>query len=534
MPRPIATPELIAKQMNQGPSSRSVNAPKNQSSTTPVGETPIVLALNQLLPYDKNPRTTKNPMYEEIKASVRYRGLDNPPQVTKRPGDTHYIICNGGNTRLQILKELYAETRDEKFNRITCLFRTWTDEAQILAGHLAENEMRGALTFIEKSQGVARLKTLFEEAQDGKKLTQVELAKRLKEIGYPVDRSHISRMLDCVDNLLPVIPCILLAGLGSPPIVKLLTLQKGLYKVYRQHSESPSDEVFEDYWMRIMSAFDVMPEKFKVDTAETALIGEMAKITGQPFQKIELDLSLLLRREGTEPPASIPVAPFVPEIPPSTKFPIPEPVAVEEEPAAEPINSVWQNAGARKSAAVKPTDTPTMPPPLSPPVAVTASLGQSSVSSSSEGNRQVTSSSMPAAHLLSLRKELFTAIREICMACDLDKLIVYDERAALGFRCVEHFNDPINTHQMAAGTLVAGLLRFAEVPANVALPQYSGATLLQALTGIQEIDIGIFKAKTAQDHIPERLPDHLVGQVFHIIGVARRIVDLSTHGGGKK
>src|SRR3546814_4247422 len=80
-----------------------------------------------------------------IKASIRERGLDAAPAITRRPGEDHYIIRNGGNTRLAILRELWSETKDEQFFRISCLFRPWPSRGEVvmLTGHLAENELRG-------------------------------------------------------------------------------------------------------------------------------------------------------------------------------------------------------------------------------------------------------------------------------------------------------------------------------------------------------------------------------------------------------
>jgi len=44
---------------------------------------------------------------------------------------------------------------DERFFRISCLFRPWPARGEIVAltGHLAENELRGGLTFIERALG---------------------------------------------------------------------------------------------------------------------------------------------------------------------------------------------------------------------------------------------------------------------------------------------------------------------------------------------------------------------------------------------
>ena len=101
----------------------------------------------------------------EIKASIRERGLDAPPAITRRPGEAHYIIRNGGNTRLAILRELWSETKDERFFRIPCLFRPWPERGEIVAltGHLAENELRGGLTFIERALGVEKAREFYEQ-----------------------------------------------------------------------------------------------------------------------------------------------------------------------------------------------------------------------------------------------------------------------------------------------------------------------------------------------------------------------------------
>lgn len=41
------------------------------------------------------------------------------------PSQDAYVILDGGNTRLQILKELYQETGDKKFYYINCIFSPW-------------------------------------------------------------------------------------------------------------------------------------------------------------------------------------------------------------------------------------------------------------------------------------------------------------------------------------------------------------------------------------------------------------------------
>lgn len=98
------------------------SGPSAAALSDPIADTPMVVTLDQLRPYDHDPRVTRNPAYSEIKASIRERGLDAPPAITRRPGETHYIIRNGGNTRLAILRELWSETREERFFALRACF----------------------------------------------------------------------------------------------------------------------------------------------------------------------------------------------------------------------------------------------------------------------------------------------------------------------------------------------------------------------------------------------------------------------------
>ena len=82
------------------------NSSSTQRMSDPIVDTPMVLTLDETLPWDTNPRTTRNPKFDELKESIRQRGLDTPPPVTRRPGEDKFRIRNGGNTRLAILNEL--------------------------------------------------------------------------------------------------------------------------------------------------------------------------------------------------------------------------------------------------------------------------------------------------------------------------------------------------------------------------------------------------------------------------------------------
>lgn len=284
------TPETVAAKLMATAFQRA--SPAVGAISDPIADTPMVVTLDELKPYDLNPRVTRNPLYEDIKASIRTRGLDAPPAITRRPGETHYIIRSGGNTRLSILRELWAETKEERFFRIPCLFRPWTARGEIVAltGHLAENELHGGLTFIERALGVEKARELYER-ESGESLTQSQLAQRLTADGYPITQPHISRMQDAVRYLLPAIPSILYAGLGKPQIERLASLRKGAERAWERHAREKAPRVdFPSLWQEVLASFEAAPSDFTAERAQDELVGQMAEFLGLDYDTLGLEI----------------------------------------------------------------------------------------------------------------------------------------------------------------------------------------------------------------------------------------------------
>lgn len=265
--------------------------PSAATLTDPIADTPMVVTLDQLRPYDLNPRVTRNPLYDDIKASIRERGLDAPPAITRRPGEPHYIIRNGGNTRLAILTELWTETREERFFRIPCLFRPWSARGEIVAltGHLAENELHGSLSFIERALGVEKARELYEQ-EGGGALSQSELARRLSRDGYPITQPHISRMQDAVRFLLPAIPTLLYGGLGKHQVERLAALRRAAARVWEQHAQKAHADDFSGLFQDVLTLFDGQSETFSVQRVQDELIGQMAERLDADYDTLSLDI----------------------------------------------------------------------------------------------------------------------------------------------------------------------------------------------------------------------------------------------------
>ncbi|MEN1398798.1 ParB family protein [Pseudomonas aeruginosa] len=292
------------------------SGPSATALSDPIADTPMVVTLDQLRPYEHDPRMKRNPAYEEIKASIRERGLDAAPAITRRPGESHYIIRNGGNTRLAILRELWSETKDERFFRISCLFRPWPARGEIVAltGHLAENELRGGLTFIERALGVEKAREFYEQ-ESSATLSQSELGRRLSADGYPVQQSHISRMADAVRYLLPAIPTVLYGGLGRHQVERLSVLRKACERTWEHYAKDRSLSLdFDSFFQEVLSPFDTQADEFAPQRVQDELIGQMSDLLGIDYDVLALDLTESESRHRAlisdpTPPAAAPALP---------------------------------------------------------------------------------------------------------------------------------------------------------------------------------------------------------------------------------
>lgn len=284
----------------------------------PVSEMAMVLTLDQLRPNPDNPRKSRNPHFDEIKASIRACGLVQVPKVTRDPdGEDVYIFSDGGNTRYQILCELWQETGDERFYRVHTIFKPWPGRLKCLVGHLAENEVRGDLSYIDKAFGVHSARAIQEE-QMGRPVSLRELSDLLNLEGYPVHASSISRMEDTLKYLHPYMPDLLESGLSRGQILPILSLRSLAEKVWSKYdiSDNSADE-FERVFGEVCRNFND-PDGFSFDHLRDELIGHFVKALPHPSLNydrwlIELDPREQKRREQFGEPPPLPVLTPPPE-----------------------------------------------------------------------------------------------------------------------------------------------------------------------------------------------------------------------------
>jgi len=230
--------------------------------------------VTQIKTYERNPRRTENPEHDRIKQSIRECGMDQPLVITCRPGEAQYVVQAGGNTRLKILQELYAETHDERYQWAPCVVHPWTAETDVLLAHLRENDLRGSLTFIDRARAVLDVRALFEQQLE-KQLSHRALAELLRSHGYSVTYSVISQFEYAVEKLLPVMPHALEAGLGRSSIERLRAFERVAGRVWadRQLDAASFDASFQTLCRRyddVSWSFEAFSEAMEMEIAMAA------------------------------------------------------------------------------------------------------------------------------------------------------------------------------------------------------------------------------------------------------------------------
>ncbi|AUZ58515.1 Protein ybcL precursor [Pseudomonas sp. XWY-1] len=504
------TSDDITRQLQQ---THFPQKPGREISTTPVGDTPMVVSLEQLRPYELNPRVVRNPLYDQIKASIRERGLDQPPAITRRPDQPHFIIRNGGNTRLSILGELWQETRDERFFRIHCLFRPWQSESHALLGHLAESDLHGQLTFVERALAVAKLQDMFQ--QSGEPLSQRELSTHLSKGGYPISQSHISRMFDALEHLLPVIPQVLYAGLGKPTIGRLINLRRRAESIWNQYLGGAQQ--FPLLWFEVLSAFDCEKPELDSSKLQDELIARMALHLKQTPRLLALEM---LQGPHRSPlPADTPKARRQ-EIHAESSPPSPAiedaPDTAQELPVPEPVSSACDNSTPQEVRLPTILEALSDDEPLVAAPPITAEIGES----------HAVSLSPPAPAL-----DDINALRERCAELATDLATYADARAmvcphtdGLGFTLALEHGEHLSSRHTGIQLLLSALLRLQDDVTWQQRQQLPAALFGQLLIGAYDLP---FAERPALTVGLERLPDAQLEQLFSLVRHARQLIELT-------
>lgn len=195
-----------------------------------------------------NPRKTVGENYESTKASIKNIGLQTVLTITRIPGQERYSLYNGGNTRLSILKELYAEYRaegeDEKAEALRfqdCRYVPWTDDLDSLVKQMAENEERSPMTFIDKARAIYQIREIYLAQHQVEEVSNRELVKYIHKLGWTsINHPSMTEFAFAFDELESVLPLSLDAGMGKGK-VQQLRKRLSLVESYIAHLNEKED-----------------------------------------------------------------------------------------------------------------------------------------------------------------------------------------------------------------------------------------------------------------------------------------------------
>ncbi len=239
----------------------------------------IEMGVDEIRAYENNPRRSTNAKFDDIKESIRTSGLRSPLTVTRRPGDSHFIVDAGGNTRLLALQQLWSETRDPRYRQLAVLFRPWRSESHVLTAHLVENELRGEMSFWDKASGIVALKRRLEEEQ-GRQLTLRPLEDALYALGLAVNTATLGLYLFATERLCTLGEAVVsLKGLD----VKSLQPRINAIKRYAQARQDLSEDalyvtVFEPAFRRIADKYPHTGEFSVAATCEACEVATAAHL----------------------------------------------------------------------------------------------------------------------------------------------------------------------------------------------------------------------------------------------------------------
>lgn len=421
MTRKHPSSEQIQGMLREGHFGQSRELPIADPLTT----TQMVLEIDRIKTYDRNPRKERNPLHDEIKESIYAQGgLNNPLTVTRRPGDDFFSIESGGNTRLQILHELWTQTRDPRFYRIHCLFRPWVSESHVLTAHLIENDKRGGLSFIDKALGVRELRDVL-ESEGQEKFSQRQLVEALKGRGYGLDQSMISRMEYAVDVLLPIIPAALRAGMGAPQVRRIRRLETACRGLWTEQGQ-----VLDQFSALFSDVFaDHDDPDWDLDAVQQALETRLAESLLLSLKRVRLEIDTRLasgiEEQSAEAKTSVSDNSATPQLPPIKLMPPSAGIPDSRDPSPQ-HDPVRPDRYTRETASAAP------PPTESSPASVVEVMTTTTARSPQEG----------PSDLKSLRSRCYVLALKIAQRHDLEDCLHTAGHLGLGF-LIDLPHDPI-------------------------------------------------------------------------------------------
>lgn len=360
---------------------------------------------------------------------------------------------------------------------------------------------------------------------DGGSLSQRELAAQLSAGGYPISQSHISRMLDTLEHLLPAIPQTLYAGLGRPSIERTLNLRRRAESVWNRYVATRLD--FTALWLEVLSTFDCTAAELDTAELQDELLAHMAKSLDQSPRLLALELfqdSGQASRQPLTPDRSLPSPLGVGQDTDTTSGSEPEAPTGLHSPELvcppQPADRQPEQADLKQPPAVtrEQVRTPTAPPP-----AQSANLGSAGRLCLPDSLDTLWPIPPALEDLVQLRQACAQLASELAGYANAPHMVCATEDG-LDFSLAPDTAAPSTPHRTGIQLLLGALLRVQDDVAWEQRQQLPAALFGQLLLGAYDLPL-IERPQLAIGI--ERLPDPQLAQLFSLIRLSRRLIELT-------
>ena len=187
-----------------------------------------LIAIDDLEPLPYKSIGVESTVDETLYLSIRSIGLQDPFVVASPTNSSKYTLIAGGNSRLQALGQLWAETEDERFTRAPCLIAEWPGKFRACLAHIITNDVRISSSFLERAQSLTHIVETHGNSAKGRASSQRDAVALLNDNGYSISQAAYGYMVYLVTRLVPLLANELLEQLGLVDVRQIRELENTL------------------------------------------------------------------------------------------------------------------------------------------------------------------------------------------------------------------------------------------------------------------------------------------------------------------
>ena len=184
--------------------------------------------------------------YERLYQSIKEDGVQQPFVVARPPESEHYVLIAGGNTRLEIVRQLHEESGESLFSDINCVVVSWPGICTAKISHLVTNDLLNKASFIERAKAILKFIDGNSDLPIDHTTSDREVSKFFTDHGFPLYRTTYAAMRYAVHFLNDYLPLSLASSFSTLDVKHIQRLEDRLKNdwVVEGKTESEFNKLF--------------------------------------------------------------------------------------------------------------------------------------------------------------------------------------------------------------------------------------------------------------------------------------------------